>query len=57
MEPSVLANLKALITGESGVGKTRLAIRLAENRFSEEDGPTAGVDFKNSSSSMETYFS
>ncbi len=33
--------------GTSSVGKTQLANRVSEDKFSDKMGPTVGVEFKN----------
>ena len=42
----ILATLKILIIGESGVGKSSLLLRFADDRFDVEMPATIGVDFK-----------
>jgi Ras-related protein Rab-18 len=47
MEPDpVLTNLKLLIIGESGVGKSSLLLRFTDDAFDPEQAATIGVDFK-----------
>lgn len=45
----ILATLKILIIGESGVGKSSLLLRFTDDRFDLEMPATIGVDFKGSS--------
>lgn len=45
----ILATLKILIIGESGVGKSSLLLRFTDDRFDVEMAATIGVDFKGSS--------
>jgi len=45
-ENSVLTTLKILIIGESGVGKSSLLLRFANDTFDPEISATIGVDFK-----------
>lgn len=42
----VLTTLKILIIGESGVGKSSLLMRFAENKFQVDQSATIGIDFK-----------
>merc|ERR1712029_602813 len=42
----VLTNLKILIIGESGVGKSSLLLRFTDDQFDPELAATIGVDFK-----------
>ncbi|XP_076856079.1 ras-related protein Rab-18a [Brachyhypopomus gauderio] len=46
MDEDVLATLKLLIIGESGVGKSSLLLRFTDDTFDPELGATIGVDFK-----------
>ena len=45
-DETILATLKILIIGESGVGKSCLLLRFTDDRFDEEMAATIGVDFK-----------
>ena len=45
-EDPVLTNLKILIIGESGVGKSSLLLRFTDDQFDPEMAATIGVDFK-----------
>ena len=45
----ILATLKILIIGESGVGKSSLLLRFTDDRFDVEMAATIGVDFKGNS--------
>ncbi|CAF3826885.1 unnamed protein product, partial [Rotaria magnacalcarata] len=45
-DDSILATLKILIIGESGVGKSCLLLRFTDDRFDVEMAATIGVDFK-----------
>ena len=38
---------KVVVIGDSGVGKSCLLIRFADDKFSEEHVSTIGVDFTN----------
>jgi GTPase SAR1 family protein len=42
----ILTNLKLLIIGESGVGKSSLLLRFTDDAFDPEQAATIGVDFK-----------
>jgi len=42
----VIATLKLLVIGDSGVGKSSLLMRFVHDKFDEDQGPTIGVDFK-----------
>jgi len=42
----VLASLKILVIGESGVGKSSLLVRFTDDTFNIEQAATIGVDFK-----------
>lgn len=39
-------NVKVLLIGDSGVGKSSLMMRLTADRFDEDIGTTIGIDFK-----------
>ena len=43
---SILTNLKLLIIGESGVGKSSLLLRFTDDAFDPDQAATIGVDFK-----------
>ena len=43
---TILTNLKLLIIGESGVGKSSLLLRFTDDAFDPEQAATIGVDFK-----------
>jgi GTPase SAR1 family protein len=43
---AILTNLKLLIIGESGVGKSSLLLRFTDDAFDPEQAATIGVDFK-----------
>ena len=45
-EEDILATLKILIIGESGVGKSSLLLRFTDDVFDKELSATIGVDFK-----------
>lgn len=45
-EDPILTNLKILIIGESGVGKSSLLLRFTDDQFDAEMAATIGVDFK-----------
>ena len=45
-EDPILTNLKILIIGESGVGKSSLLLRFTDDQFDAEISATIGVDFK-----------
>jgi GTPase SAR1 family protein len=47
-DDNILATLKILIIGESGVGKSSLLLRFTDDRFDQEMSATIGVDFKGS---------
>ena len=49
----LLATLKILIIGESGVGKSSLLLRFTDDRFDVEMAATIGVDFKGRASLSE----
>jgi Ras-related protein Rab-18 len=38
--------LKLLLLGDSGVGKSSILVRFADDKFFENQSPTIGVDFK-----------
>lgn len=46
MEDDIIATLKILIIGESGVGKSSLLLRFTDDVFDTELSATIGVDFK-----------
>jgi GTPase SAR1 family protein len=48
----ILATLKILIIGESGVGKSSLLLRFTDDRFDLETAATIGVDFKGMASCL-----
>ncbi len=43
---SVDCLIKLLLIGDTGVGKTSLLLRFADDRFSFDHIPTIGIDFK-----------
>ncbi|KAH7731715.1 member Ras oncogene family RAB18A [Aphelenchoides avenae] len=45
-DQDVIATLKILIIGESGVGKSSLMLRFVDDSFNEEIAATIGVDFR-----------
>lgn len=45
-EDTILATLKLLIIGESGVGKSSLLLRFTDDLFDPQQAATIGVDFK-----------
>ncbi|UJR25314.1 hypothetical protein I4U23_006665 [Adineta vaga] len=45
-DDQIIATLKILIIGESGVGKSCLLLRFTDDRFDVEMAATIGVDFK-----------
>ena len=45
-EDPILTNLKILIIGESGVGKSSLLLRFTDDQFDPDQEATIGVDFK-----------
>ena len=45
-EDPILTNLKILIIGESGVGKSSILLRFTDDAFDPEISATIGVDFK-----------
>ena len=45
-DDEILATLKILIIGESGVGKSSLLLRFTDDKFDQEMAATIGVDFK-----------
>jgi Ras-related protein Rab-18 len=45
-DDQILTTLKIIITGESGVGKSSLLLRLTDDRFDQDLAATIGVDFK-----------
>ena len=45
-DDQILATLKVLIIGESGVGKSSLLLRFTDDKFDQELAATIGVDFK-----------
>jgi len=47
----ILATLKILIIGESGVGKSSLLLRFTDDKFDQQMAATIGVDFKGKFSS------
>ncbi len=46
MDDDILATLKILIIGESGVGKSSLLLRFTDDVFDTQLSATIGVDFK-----------
>lgn len=46
MDEDILATLKILIIGESGVGKSSLLLRFTDDLFDPQLSATIGVDFK-----------
>ncbi len=46
MDDEILATLKILIIGESGVGKSSLLLRFTDDVFDTQLSATIGVDFK-----------
>lgn len=45
-DSDVIATLKLLVIGDSGVGKSSLLMRFIHDTFDQDQGPTIGVDFK-----------
>jgi Ras-related protein Rab-18 len=45
-QTDVIATLKVLIIGESGVGKSSLMLRFVDDTFNPELAATIGVDFR-----------
>jgi Ras-related protein Rab-18 len=45
-DSNILATLKLLIIGESGVGKSSLLLRFTDDLFDPQQAATIGVDFK-----------
>ncbi|XP_078280645.1 ras-related protein Rab-18-like [Rhinoraja longicauda] len=54
MDEEVVATLKILLIGESGVGKSSLLLRFTDGTFDSEIGSTIGVDFKVKTMKIET---
>lgn len=46
LDDDILATLKILIIGESGVGKSSLLLRFTDDLFDPQQAATIGVDFK-----------
>jgi Ras-related protein Rab-18 len=46
MDDDILATLKILIIGESGVGKSSILLRFTDDLFDAQQAATIGVDFK-----------
>lgn len=41
-----MLNLKYLMVGTSGVGKSSVVTRYVENKFNENETSTTGIDFR-----------
>ena len=39
-------NLKVLVVGDAGVGKSSLLLRYTDDKFSHDIVPTVGLDFR-----------
>ena len=44
--PDNLINLKVLVVGDAGVGKSSLLLRYTDDKFSHDIVPTVGLDFR-----------
>ena len=53
MDEDIVATLKLLIIGESGVGKSSLLLRFTDDLFDPQQSATIGVDFKVKTLSVE----
>ena len=45
-KPDNLVNLKVLVVGDAGVGKSSLLLRYTDDKFSHDIVPTVGLDFR-----------